>query len=52
MTIAAIFAGLIFAVTMVAVLVLMRVGMNRENRRYLANCRRHVNTDPGVASEF
>jgi hypothetical protein len=35
--IATIFAGLFFAITMVAVLVLMRVAMNRENRRYLAN---------------
>jgi hypothetical protein len=35
--IATIFSGLFFAATMVAVLVLMRVGMNRENRRYLSN---------------
>ncbi|MGH3276863.1 MAG: hypothetical protein ACRDNZ_21355 [Streptosporangiaceae bacterium] len=37
MIIATIFAGLFFAVTMLAALLLMRVGMNRENRRYLAN---------------
>jgi hypothetical protein len=35
--IATIFAGAFFAVAVVGVLVLMRVGMNREHRGYLSN---------------
>jgi hypothetical protein len=35
--IATIFAGAFFAVALVVVLVLMRVGMNREHRGYLSN---------------
>ena len=37
MIIATIFAGAFFAVSLVGVLVLMRVGMNREHRSYLSN---------------
>ena len=37
MIIATIFAGAFFVVTLVGVLVLMRVGMNREHRGYLSN---------------
>ena len=37
MIIATIFAGAFFAVALAAVLVLMRVGMNREHRGYLSN---------------
>ena len=37
MIIATIFAGAFFAVSLVGVLVLMRVGMNREHRGYLSN---------------
>ena len=37
MIIATIFAGAFFAVALVGVLVVMRVGMNREHRGYLSN---------------
>ena len=37
MIIATIFAGAFFAVAVVSLLVLMRVGMNREHRGYLSN---------------
>ena len=37
MIIATIFAGAIFAVVLVSLLVLMRVAMNREHRGYLSN---------------